>query len=90
MPLFFIVPNDCDEICYCERVTHVRHLSRWQYENGPESKHYNQDESLLKRICGTKETNRDVSIRASSGSQKALPIPEMRITSSCGRSTSAE
>ena len=59
MPLFLVVPQDCDEICYCERVTHVRHMTPWQYKNGPESGKFNQDASLLKRITGTKETNRE-------------------------------
>ena len=55
MPLFLIVPSDCDEICYCDRLTHVRHLTPWQYKHGPESKHFNQDQSLIKRITGSKE-----------------------------------
>ena len=46
MPLFLIVPSDCDEICYCDRMTHVRHFTPWQYKHGPESKHLNQDEAL--------------------------------------------
>ena len=34
-------------------------MTPWQYKNGPESKKFNQDASLLKRITGTKETNRE-------------------------------
>ena len=59
MPLFLIVPSDCDEICYCDRLTHVRHFTPWQYKHGPESKHLNQDEALIKRITWTKDDKRE-------------------------------
>lgn len=50
--IYLIVPKSTGDLHEGDRVTHVQHISKWAYKNGPMSSEYNQDESLIKRICG--------------------------------------
>lgn len=57
-PIYLIVPPECGELCDADRVAHVKHLTKWEYQNGVNSKRYNQDEDFIKRISGTPDTDR--------------------------------
>jgi hypothetical protein len=57
-PLFFIIPVDSTmDLQECDRAVFVRHLSPWQYRNGPGADKRNQDEEFIKKITGIVESS---------------------------------
>jgi hypothetical protein len=72
-PLFVIVPIDTGELHEADRVTYVRHLSPWEYKNGPQSDKFNQDEDFIKRITGiTESSSAETSMRDIKGSMEGI------------------
>jgi hypothetical protein len=51
-PLYIIVPDGTADIRFAERIVHVQHLTPWEYQHGPMSKHYRQDKDFIKAITG--------------------------------------
>lgn len=50
--IYLIVPKATGDLWDADRCVHVQHLSKWAYKNGRLKDLYNQDDSLISRICG--------------------------------------
>jgi hypothetical protein len=51
-PIYIIVPSDTVTLGTADRVTHVRHLTPYQYKYGPDSKNFKKDADFVKGITG--------------------------------------
>ena len=52
-PLYVIVPDSTKDLQRAPYIVHVQHLSKWEYQRGPNSDLYKQDEHFIKKITGS-------------------------------------